>query len=809
MRVLSLIILAVGALSCDAAELPAPLVEFGFDGSVRNAGALGGQGEMIEYAPGEGPTYGRGIRGTAVSFENSARSGGVSLTLKAGGAVTFTDERLAGLRKWTLCLWFVPLDAAGPARLLYMPPEWDLMIGGFKLSFKVIAHEKDHFMHLTGGGPSAGEGQWNFAAISGDAETGTVRMYLGVGTERVAEVGRWESVPEADEGSGALQIGNLRGIRPFRGLIDSVRIYDVALSEEEVRAVHAKDLRGRRTLKDYAVAPAGSGVPGFKHSDVFFSTRWARENAVETIKAFGANHVVWVYTSDPKFVASVHGAGATIQGAINSVPRTKDLSAYAVDLDGTKLVAPWMVNFNKKDPVKWGCNNQPAFREVVLANAKKALDAGVDWFQFDDGALIVSAHSWGGGCMCDRCMEEFREYLGGLPPETLADLGIEDLEGFDYRRFLAQKYDIRDAETYKRERARLPTTRYFEDFQRKSVRSYFEGLRADLDEYAGRRVPLSINSNLQNPSQDRNFLVDIVDFLLGETWSEKLADLAICARSAQALGKHQIVSPFPHNVNDTRIAMAATYALGEFLLVPWDIWMGPKAPDRYFGTIEEYGDLYEFVRDNPELFDGYEAPGMVGVVVNTDHYDSGRTGRLVDRLLRAQVPFAFVLTGHKHFDLELDPARLERFEMIVSTEDLESLAEADREALEGVREKTPILTDRQIGDRVLAQLAPVQVWGPEGIYALPRVSTDPESRVLICHLLNRNQTGAEKKVTPLRYVSIGLRSAALLGSDIKSAIWHAPGCEPEDILLDELPAGFRFIIPELGEWGIARIQFGD
>jgi len=285
-----------------------------------------------------------------------------------------------------------------------------------------------------------------------------------------------------------------------------------------------------------------------------------------------------------------------------------------------------------------------------------------------------------------------------------------------------------------------------------------------------------------------------------------LEDLAVCAATADALGKPQIVSPFPHNVSDARLALAATYALGQYYLVPWDVWMGPEKP-RHFGTVEDYGDLFHFVRDNPGLLDDYEAPGVVGVVVDTDRYDAGRMRSVVGKVLRARVPFCFVLLGRKYYHVPLDPQRLARFAALICLDEFESYAEEDRAALASVAHEVGRLSDRQATPDLLSRLAPVQVWGPEDVYVLPRVSLDPADRTLILHVLNRVREAEGQPVVPLRYLSVGLRGEALLGARVESATWHAPGEETRELEVDDLPTGPRLIIPELRRWGIARVRF--
>ncbi|MDH7570966.1 MAG: hypothetical protein QHJ73_15425, partial [Armatimonadota bacterium] len=635
---------------------------------------------------------------------------------KAGGAITFHHARLAGLRRFTLVLWFRPLSAAGPARLFWLTPEWDVLLSGNAVHFKVKSAGTDHTFSPPRGQGVVSEG-WHFLTIAADLTAGTALLYLGTPERAPAPVARWEEIPPPDPGEGAVEVGNLAGIRPFKGWVDEIRLYGRVLSEEEVQAAY-RESSPRPVRLGECVVPR-ERMPGldFRYSDVCFSTRSVRKESLETIRAFQANRVVWVYTADPQFVRALHELGATVQGTVNTIPRTPDLSAYCVDLDGTPLVAPWMVAFNRRDPPKWGCNNQPAYREAVLDAARKALDAGVDWIQFDDWALIVSAHSWGGGCFCNRCMAGFAAFLAAQPLERLREAGIDRVEGFDYRRFLAEKHGIRDAATYKARRAALPTTPLFEEFQRHSVRAYFRDLRLALDRHAKRRVPLSINSNLTDPSQNRNFMADMVDFFLGETHSPTLADLAICARSALALGKHQIVSPLPRSLPEARVALAATYALGEFYLVPWDLYMGSDATGiqpRYFGTVEEYGDLYRFVRQHPNLFDECEAAATVCVVVNTDRYDPEKTRALVNRLLRAQVPFAFAFSGRRFFEQRLDPAHLARFHLLLRLNELAEFPPEDRNALQAAQESAALLSGDGVDDAVLESLAPALAWGPAG-----------------------------------------------------------------------------------------------
>ena len=56
------------------------------------------------------------------------------------------------------------------------------------------------------------------------------------------------------------------------------------------------------------------------------------------------------------------------------------------------------------------------------------------------------------------------------------------------------------------------------------------------------------------------------------------------------------------------------------MIVPWDVWQKNNGGPRYFGTAEEYADIYGFVRAIPELFDGYEAVFCRGGGIPTSIY---------------------------------------------------------------------------------------------------------------------------------------------------------------------------------------------
>lgn len=80
----------------------------------------------------------------------------------------------------------------------------------------------------------------------------------------------------------------------------------------------------------------------------------------------------------------------------------------------------------------------------------------------------------------------------------------------------------------------------------------------------------------------------------------------------QLIGTDQPIDPVGRAlyVQRSRRLIALTYSLGSATFAPYDRWIrgydGVTHGVRFFGTYEEFGDLYRFVRDNAKLYEGFE-----------------------------------------------------------------------------------------------------------------------------------------------------------------------------------------------------------
>jgi hypothetical protein len=85
----------------------------------------------------------------------------------------------------------------------------------------------------------------------------------------------------------------------------------------------------------------------------------------------------------------------------------------------------------------------------------------------------------------------------------------------------------------------------------------------------------------------------------------------------------------------TRWSIAFAYALGAHVLVPWDIYLPTPDAKRFFGNASDFADLYGFVRDRTDLFDGLERVGSSGSYLGG--YKLAHTGAAGDGM-RFRIP---------------------------------------------------------------------------------------------------------------------------------------------------------------------------
>jgi len=383
----------------------------------------------------------------------------------------------------------------------------------------------------------------------------------------------------------------------------------------------AQKVKADEPIPVYQIAQRRERLPEIPPaSAVCFSSRWFhpvnRDDPHDTFKAaeaFHATDFVWTYSLDPKFVGRLRQMGHRVFLAVNSmVPDPPDfrrrLRGRIVDLENRPVTAPWMRSW--ADPA-WGCANSPEYREGFIEYAVRAVEAGATALQMDDPRMNMAAVAWG-ACFCPHCMESFRHFLKQrVSKETATEWGIGNLDTFDYRQYLIErKAPVGDAFA-KYDGGELK--KLFTEFQTQSVGQFFSYVRAEIDRRVGRHIVFSSN----NYRGSWEFPYNLFELGMAELPQREATPMTLYERYREAAtrGKHQIFTLVPQTADGsevpiTRRTIAACYALGGHLIVPWDVYTGPQKP-RYYGKPEDYADLYKFVRDFAQWFDEYEEAAFV------------------------------------------------------------------------------------------------------------------------------------------------------------------------------------------------------
>ena len=350
----------------------------------------------------------------------------------------------------------------------------------------------------------------------------------------------------------------------------------------------------------------------------------------DTMKALIDFHVTrleWAYITDKPFIERVRASGRVFGGAASApayrrYQRPDNWEELCVkDLEGAPIIAPWKRAW--KSRTLWGCMNNPELERGYIEYLQHCLDAGSQVMQRDEPGGNENASNWG-GCFCEHCMTAFKAFLSeNTTPAEQAKLGIEDLTTFDYRDLLrARGAPVGDRfATWNGG----PLKDLFLRFQREATIAFHQRTRKALDEHAGRRVSMSCNNGCRRWTEvEMGF-----DWCFGELSYQHATPGFIheAMQEATRRDRHQVVTmPKKSNVEHpeawerlTRQTIAMTYACGGHCMVPWDVYMPGEAP-RYFGTPDQYADLFAFIRAAARHLDGYEYAGAFGYGVECDLY---------------------------------------------------------------------------------------------------------------------------------------------------------------------------------------------
>jgi hypothetical protein len=234
---------------------------------------------------------------------------------------------------------------------------------------------------------------------------------------------------------------------------------------------------------------------------------------------------------------------------------------------------------------------------------------------------------------------------------------------------------------------------------------------------------------------------------------------------------------------------------------------GRPAP-RYYGTVAEWGACYDFIHDNPQLFDGYGSAPMVGVLVNADTTSFDPVRQMCRRLTELQVPFQVIVAAARFDRAHLSADLLRSLRFVIGLSPEETYAEEDRKAIAAARDSLQVRFLKPEDDIEAALqevwLPRVRIEGPKGIYAFLRVKPGAPSALI--HVVNWNTLVDKSAADPFSSVTLSLSAPEQWGKSPQMK-YYLPGQKGGvDLQAEAHPDSLRVTLPRLETWGVLQIQ---
>ncbi len=592
-----------------------------------------------------------------------------------------------------------------------------------------------------------------------------------------------------------------------------------------------------------------------KRSDVLVT----RPCGMDVYRRFRATGLGWGFLPEPdrrglppdeemmRDVDEAHRCGVKFQGRVEldadwmgMIDFDSNFMESTVRDLNNKPAVTWWVHTYKGHPSYYFCTNAPGYRHYLMYQLRRVMEAGTDWLMIDSAIPTIGAlNARYGGCFCDHCMTGFRDFLKlNLGPEARELYQISDLAGFNYRKYLVAR-GITD-ERYRDEILAfppvIPLAREYFDYQWQEVNALFRLFKRYAQEF-GENVPMSSNSPFY--WAEFTYAVDAHDFYTNEMEyrppeEEILPSEPIYTfKLADALDKLVAITGVPRAFEPCRLKdhpghirlwIAQAYAHGHVFMVPEKMWTDRIAgePDRwYYSKPGDFEDLYHFVRDYPDLFDGYESVATVALIFSNnavrqylgDRLSCGHLGgqnrsapktELVQACLvlsAANIPFRIIVAGDDWIRDRLLAADLSAYRAVVRF--APSYLSEEQEA------KLASISNRLVTWSGLDELMDnvdsfVEVIGADNLSVHLRHQPGVADSPLLCHLINSNYDPQTDAYQTLQCVELTI-AESMLGRTFSKATLYRPGHEP--VCLDcRAGCDSSVTIPYMDMWAILQLE---
>ncbi len=547
-----------------------------------------------------------------------------------------------------------------------------------------------------------------------------------------------------------------------------------------------------------------------KHSDIVRS--WGSGDH-EAYRKYGVNVWGWGIYWNSERISQAYSIGYRIVASlVNLIIRPshktnvgRDLyynpvlrDTTCVDIAGDPITVPWWDReYGDGNRSFWHCTNQPLYREHIRRNAHNGTLSGANAINIDDamGNAMVVRLPETGGCFCDACMKNFSNYLKVYySKEELRDKGITDIELFDYRSLVRTVAKTREAYTEAFYSEKIPLQGDFKLFQTRAAASFLQELTNYIKEIAGYNMPVSANLAMLNPE----YLIGAVypDYYIIElNFFQEWYNLPLESfRIAIALGRKCACWPVGWNVDWIRrdgmtgllkLWIASAYALGHNFMVPVQMWCSTVNNEMTFydPPQEEFVPVYQFIKNAPWLFDGFEETPKTGLLYNNRARRKGDTSSLDVgwELFNRNIAYGLLLARDKYLPLELAEQYIDHFDLIIIP-DRQCLTELDKDENDLVQSWLQSGKAKYWNDCDPSLLeAGIRIVNDAKVWAIPRFRKREDNTEWVIHLVHNDYSRETKSFGDLGNVVLEL-DPSLFNLDRRSKIdFHTPFGHPKMI----------------------------
>jgi hypothetical protein len=335
-------------------------------------------------------------------------------------------------------------------------------------------------------------------------------------------------------------------------------------------------------------------------------------------------------------------------------------------------------------------------------------------------------------------------------------------------------------------------------------------LRDLAAETAGRPVPMGANAGLLWPRHLADY--KSLDLFSAETdhhasraqmsdlplFAYRMADAVKRPYAATASGGDWAYIAEHQRPGLVRGWIAFSYAAGHCLMAPHRQWCytPEKGTHWYQGPADKFAPLYQFVRQNQELFDGFSAYADLGIVLPHRAFlrHPQRWFELAEQLAAKNVSYRILLGGDEIVDHALSADDLSGCKVLLAPE-REQLSAQDRRVLEELNSGARIVGT--IADALAMVTPAVQIEPVVQVRALPRIS----DHAVVIHLVNYNYSREKDDFGSTEPFRLKLdRSRLPIAAGAVCALVQ-PGVPEQRLEWNE----GMIEIPSLQLWGMVRI----